>query len=69
MGAKTVERNRKIFADYITGTTTQQLAQTYGLARPTIIAIVGVERHKLEVSADAFYEGLRSSGLHPWIKP
>ena len=69
MRTKTVERNREIFAHYRAGKTTEQLAQGYGLAPPTIAAIINVEKHRLEVSNDEFYESLRSSsGLQPWVK-
>ena len=60
----TIARNREIFACYQAGQTTKQLAQTYGLARHTVIAIIGIERHRFEVSIDEFYEGQRvSTGL------
>jgi Mor family transcriptional regulator len=69
MNTKTKLRNREIFAGYIAGETTQKLAQSYGLARPTIVAIIGNERHQLEVSVDEFYERLRSSsGLQRRVK-
>jgi Mor family transcriptional regulator len=69
MRAKTKDRNREIFAGYRAGETTEQLAKTHGLACRSIIAILNVERHRLEVSVDEFYESLRSSsGLQPWIK-
>jgi len=65
----TIARNREIFANYQAGKTTKQLAQTYGLNRHTVIAIIGIERHRLEVSIDAFYEGQRlSAGLQTWVK-
>jgi Mor family transcriptional regulator len=61
----TIERNREIFANYQAGQTTKHLAQTYGLNRHTVIAIIGTERHRLEVSIDEFYEGQRAlTGLH-----
>ena len=67
MRTKTIARNREIFAGYRAGKSTKELAQAYGLASHTVIAIIGIERHRLEVSLDAFYEGLRSSsGLQPW---
>ena len=50
----TIARNREIFANYQAGMTTKQLAQTYGLTRHTVIAIIGTERHRLEVSIDEF---------------
>ena len=69
MRTKTIARNREIFAGYRAGKTTEQLAISYGLARPTIIAIIGIEKHRLEVSIDEFYERLRSSsGVRPWVK-
>jgi Mor family transcriptional regulator len=69
MKVKTKERNREIFAGYRSGKTARQLAQSYGLARSTVIAILGIERHRLQVSNDRFYEKLRSSlGLQPWVK-
>jgi Mor family transcriptional regulator len=65
----TIARNREIFANHQAGKTTQQLAQTYGLNRHTVIAIIGIERHRLEVSIDEFYEGQRlSTGLQTWVK-
>lgn len=65
----TIARNREIFANYQAGQTTTQLAQTYGLNRHTVIAIIGIERHRLEVSIDEFYEGQRlSTGLQTWVK-
>jgi Mor family transcriptional regulator len=70
MRIQTKERNREIFACYMIGKKTQQLSQSYGLARPTIVAIISTERHRLEVSVDEFYESLRSSsGLRRWVKP
>jgi hypothetical protein len=65
----TITRNREIFANYQAGQTTTQLAQTYGLNRHTVIAIIGIERHRLEVSIDKFYEGQRlSTGIPAWVK-
>lgn len=65
----TIARNREIFANYQAGKTTKQLAQTYGLTRHTVIAIIGTERHRLEVSIDEFYEVLRvAAGLEPSVK-
>ena len=55
----TIARNREIFANYQAGKTMSQLSQTYGLTRHTVIAIIGTERHRLEVSIDEFYEGQR----------
>lgn len=55
----TISRNREIFANYQAGKTAEELAQTYGLTRHTVIAIIGTERHRLEVSIDDFYEGQR----------
>lgn len=65
----TIARNREIFAQYQAGQTTAQLAQTYGLNRHTVVAIIGLERHRLEVSNDAFYEGQRLTlGVQAWVK-
>ena len=65
-----IARNREIFANYQAGQTTKQLAQTYGLTRHTVIAIIGTERHRLEVSIDDFYEEQRvSMGLRTSEKP
>lgn len=65
-----IARNREIFANYQAGRTTKQLAQTYGLTRHTVIAIIGIERHRLEVSIDDFYEEQRvSMGLQTSGKP
>ena len=59
-----IARNREIFAKHQAGQATKQIAQTYGLTRHTVIAIIGIERHRFEVSIDEFYEGQRvSTGL------
>jgi hypothetical protein len=70
MNRTTKERNRKIFAGYSAGKTPDQLAQTHGLGRATVMGIIGIERHRLEVSVDRYYEELRSSlGLEPLVLP
>ena len=65
-----IARNREIFAKHQAGQATKQIAQTYGLTRHTVIAIIGTERHRLEVSTEDFYEEQRvSMGLQTSEKP
>ncbi|MEO8301501.1 MAG: hypothetical protein ABI608_06900 [Rhizomicrobium sp.] len=54
-------RNRAIFAEHLAGKTAAQLAQDYALTRASVVAIVTFEKHRLDVSADGFYEQLRAS--------
>ena len=69
MRTTTTERNREIFAAFQAGKTVNQLAESYGLASGTVVSILHVERHKLAVSVDEFYCGLRRSlGLQPEVK-
>lgn len=58
---KTTERNREIFLEFRSGRSPCELAANYGLSRASIVAIVCVEKHRLEVSEDAFYRKLRAS--------
>lgn len=58
---KTTNRNREIFLDFRSGKTPAELAAIYGLSRASIVAIVCVEKHRLEVSEDVFYQQLRES--------
>ena len=58
---KTTDRNREIFIDFRSGKTSSELASLYGLSRASIVAIVCVEKHRLEVSEDDFYRKLRAS--------
>jgi len=58
---KTEKRNREIFAAYRRGMTPFELAAHYRLTRASIVAIISVEQHRLEVSEDAFYRQLRMS--------
>ena len=58
---KTEKRNREIFAAYQRGMTPFELAANYGLTRASIVAIICLEQHRLEVSEDAFYQQLRVS--------
>ncbi len=65
---KTTDRNREIFLDFRSGKTPSQLASLYGLSRASIVAIVCVEKHRLEVSEDAFYQQMRASlGIPPFL--
>ena len=65
---KTTNRNREIFLDFRAGKTPAELAALYGLSRASIVAIVCVEKHRLEVCEDSFYQQLRSSlGIEPYL--
>ncbi len=65
---KTTNRNREIFLDFRAGKTPAELAEIYGLSRASIVAIVCVEKHRLEVSEDSFYQQLRASlGVEPYL--
>lgn len=65
---KTTDRNREIFIDFRAGKSASELAAIYGLSRASIVAIVCVEKHRLEVSEDAFYQQLRASlGIQPYL--
>ena len=65
---KTTNRNREIFVDFRNGKTPSELAEIYGLSRASIVAIVCVEKHRLEVSEDSFYQQLREAlGIQPYL--
>jgi hypothetical protein len=65
---KTTNRNREIFIDFRSGKTPSELAEIYRLSRASIVAIVSVEKHRLEVSEDTFYQQLRASlGIQPYL--
>jgi Mor family transcriptional regulator len=57
---KTEVRNREIFAAYQRGEPTGNLAKLHKLSEKTVDEIIRVERHKIAVSVDAFYEEMRS---------
>lgn len=38
-----------------------EISASRGLTRATVVAIVCIEKHRLEVSEDAFYQQLRMS--------
>jgi DNA-binding NarL/FixJ family response regulator len=59
MKAKTTERNREIFAAHQAGEPQKQIAETYGIALGTVDHIIRTEKHKLAVSTDSYYRGLR----------
>jgi hypothetical protein len=61
MRTTTTQRNREIFAGFQAGETVNQLAEGHGLAPATVASILNAEKHKLAVSIDEFYLGLRSS--------
>ena len=64
----TTNRNREIFLDFRAGKTSAELAALYGLSRASIVAIVCVEKHRLEVCEDSFYQQLRASlGIEPYL--
>ena len=60
---KKAVRNREIFAAYQNGNSAADLANRYGLSTVTIREILRIERHKVAVSADQFYEEMRSRNL------
>lgn len=60
---KTAVRNREIFAAYQHGESIEKLAEQYGLSAVTVHQIIRIERHKVAVSVDAFYEAMRSQKL------
>ena len=65
---KTTNRNREIFVDFRSGKTPSELAEIYRLSRASIVAIICVEKHRLEVSEDAFYQQLRLAlGVQPYL--
>ena len=51
------DRNRAILLAYQAGSTTEQLAQVFGLAILTVRSIIYHERHKVEVSMGDFDQG------------
>lgn len=60
---KTAVRNGEIFAAYRKGELIEDLARRYGLEAKTIHQIIRIEKHKLAVSVDGFYEEMRSQQL------
>ena len=60
---KTAVRNRNIFAAYQHGASVKELAERYSLSDVTILEIVRIEKHKVAVSVDEFYEEMRSQKL------
>ena len=60
---KSAMRNREIFAAYQQGESCENLAKQHGLSRMTVDQIIRIERHKIAVSVDAFYEEMRSKEL------
>lgn len=60
---KTAVRNREIFIAFQQGESIENLAKRYELVGGTIREIIRIEKHKIAVSADAFYEGLRTQNL------
>jgi hypothetical protein len=61
MKTTTAERNREIFAAFRAGKTVSQLAESYGLARMTVAALLNIEKYKVEVSTDEYYCEMRHS--------
>ena len=57
---KTAVRNREIFVAFQHGKSIEDLAKQYELFEATIREIIRIERHKIAVSVDAFYEGMRT---------
>jgi len=62
---KTATRNREIFAAYQTGETIERLTMRYGISGQTVSRIIGIERHKIDVSVDDFYQEMRARKLRP----
>jgi Mor family transcriptional regulator len=60
---RTWARNRKIFAAHEDGESFEKLAKRYKLSRDTIQHIIAAERHRIDVSVDAFYKAIRSQKL------
>ena len=56
---KTAGRNREIFAARQRGELIEHLANRYNLSEDTVRQIIRIERHKVAVSVDLFYEDLR----------
>lgn len=61
--AKTAVRNREILAAYQNGDLIEDLAERYGLSVPTVREVIRIEKHKVAVSVDRFYEEIRSRKL------
>ena len=61
--AKTAVRNREIFAAYQKGDLVEDLATRYELSVPTVREVIRIEKHKVAVSADVFYEEIRTQKL------
>ena len=64
---KTAVRNREIFAAYQQGESPEDLAERYGLSRLTVCEIIRIERHKVAVSVDEFYEEQRLQKSAPQL--
>ena len=62
---KTAVRNREIFAARQQGESIAELAELYGLSNITVCEIIRVERHKIAVSIDTFYQEMRSEKQAP----
>ena len=60
---KTSMRNREIFAAYQTGESIEHLTKRYGISGQTVSRIIGIERHKIDVSVDDFYQKMRARKL------
>jgi hypothetical protein len=66
---KNVVRNREIFAARQQGESIEELAEHHGLSNITVCEIIRVERHKIAVSVDAFYQEIRSQEPPPQTNP
>jgi hypothetical protein len=59
MMKKTATRNREIFSAHRNGESIEDLAKRYGLAELTVRELIRVEKHKVAISIEHFYEELR----------
>jgi Mor family transcriptional regulator len=57
---KTATRNREIFSAHQNGESIEGLARRYGLAVVTVREIIRVEKHKVAVSVEGYYEDQRA---------
>jgi hypothetical protein len=56
-------RNRDIYAAYQTGKSIEHLTNQYGNSGQTVSRIIGIERHKFDVSVDDLYQEIGARKL------
>ncbi|MFO1248929.1 MAG: hypothetical protein U1E93_12065 [Alphaproteobacteria bacterium] len=63
MKTRNTARNRRIYADYLSGEKPQRLAELHGLNVATVKHIIGAEKLKHAVSIEGYYRRRRENIL------